>query len=189
MEKKFYFTPVQAEPIFKGLYKDKVRDLKGFRLSVVKSGRPYKQRNWGDDREYDTVMSNFGTMPTEGEVEQQLIFGWANVTLQEDGTPPLDWQGDIIKTEELETAAYNYVLNFGIVNRDHEWSTDCGWIVESMMFTKDKMGALGIPEGTVPEGWWLGFYIPDPEVYAKVKDGTYKMFSIEGSARRIPVDQ
>ena len=49
------------------------------------------------------------------------------------------------------------------------------------------MEALGIPEGTVPEGWFVGFYIPDPAVYKKVKDGDYNMFSIEGSARRLSI--
>ena len=94
------------------------------------------------------IMScNFGMTPGKpGEpIEQQLVFGWANVTIQEDGTTPFDWQGDIIATEMLEAAAYNYVLQHGLANQEHEWGTECGWLVESMMFTKDKMSALGIP--------------------------------------------
>ena len=50
------------------------------------------------------------------------------------------------------------------------------------------MLALGIPDGTVPEGWFVGFYIPDPDVYKKVKNGEYNMFSIEGTAMRIPLE-
>jgi hypothetical protein len=46
---------------------------------------------------------------------------------------------------------------------------------------------MGIPEGTVPEGWWVGFKISDKTAYQKVKAGIYKMFSIEGSAQRVPV--
>ena len=46
------------------------------------------------------------------------------------------------------------------------------------------MAAMGIPEGTVPEGLWVGFYIPDDAVDAKVKAGAYNMFSIEGYGQR-----
>lgn len=45
---------------------------------------------------------------------------------------------------------------------------------------------MGIPEGTVPTGWWIGFKVTDDDVWAKVKDGTYPMFSIEGEAVRVP---
>lgn len=194
-EKVLFCKSVELVPQRKGIYKDPMRDIAGFNLlvcseSVDKSGRVYRRRRWGDDSEYDNVMCNFGMTPGKpGEpIEQQLVFGWANVTIQEDGTTPFDWQGDIIATEMLEAAAYNYVLQHGLANQEHEWGTECGWLVESMMFTKDKMSALGIPEGTIPEGWFVGFYIPDPVVYQKVKDGEYNMFSIEGRAVRVPLE-
>jgi len=53
-----------------------------------------------------------------------------------------------------------------------------------MVFTKQKMTAIGIPDETLPEGWWIGFKVTDPDVWDKVKDGTYSMFSIEGEAVR-----
>lgn len=185
--RKFLFRPVSVEPIFKGIYKNPMEDLAGFKLSVDK-GAVNRRRKWGEDEAYDEVMRNFGKFNEEDD-PQQLIFGWANVTVQEDGTAPFDWQGDIIKTEELESAAYNYVLNFGLAGVNHDWSTECGWIVESMMFTKEKMNLMGIPEGTIPEGWWIGFYIPDPAVYKKVIEGEFNMFSIQGTGRRIPLDE
>ena len=48
---------------------------------------------------------------------------------------------------------------------------------------------MGIPPGTLPVGWWIGFQVTDPEVWAKVKDGTYSMFSIEGTAQRVEVPE
>lgn len=186
VEKQFYFRPVGVEPLFKGIYADPVADLAGFKFSVNKSIN--RRRKWGEDDAYDEVMRHFGEFKDPDE-PQQLIFGWANVTVAEDGTPPADWQGDIIPTDDLEEAAYNYVLNFGMAGMNHEWSTECGWIVESMMFTKEKMNLLGIPEGVVPEGWWIGFYIPDPSVYKKVIEGDFNMFSIQGTGRRIPLEQ
>lgn len=199
-EKVLFTKSVDLVPMRKGVYKDIQQDLVGFRLLVqteeveengIKKRVPVRrERKWGEDEEYDRVMRNFGLSGDPGEpVVHQLVFGWANVTVQEDGTTPFDWQGDIIDTEVLEAAAYNFVLNReGGANQEHIWGTDCGWLVESMMFTKDKMAAMGIPEGTVPEGWFVGFYIPDPDVYKKVLDGTYNMFSIEGCAVREQLD-
>ena len=57
-------------------------------------------------------------------------------------------------------------------------------MIESMMFTKEKLLALGLEEDALPEAWWLGFEITDMSVWEKVKDGTYPMFSIEGEAVR-----
>ena len=56
-----------------------------------------------------------------------------------------------------------------------------------MVFTEDKMKAIGIPAGTLPIGWWIGFKVLDEDVWEKVKDGTYPMFSIEGEAERVKV--
>lgn len=197
MDKVLFTKEVVLIPKRRGIYKDIVQDTIGFHLlvendkaGVGKASRPSRRRRWGEDPEYDDVMRNFGMSEgREGEhIEQQLVFGFANVTVQEDGSLPVDWQGDVIETSHLESAAYNFVMSHGLANQEHESSTECGWLVESMMFTKEKMDALGIPEGTVPEGWFVGFYIPDPDVYQKVKNGEFNMFSIEGSGRRIPMD-
>ena len=60
-------------------------------------------------------------------------------------------------------------------------------LVESCVFTPDKLTAMGIPEGTIPLGWWVGFYVDDDEAWEKIKNGTYTMFSIEGRGERDPV--
>lgn len=206
MADKVLFTrSIDIVPVRKGIFKNAIQDTIGFMLLVqsneekevtkadgtVEKQRVHRQRQWGQDPEYDNVMCNFGmSKGADGDdIEQQLVFGWANVTMQEDGTSPFDWDQDTMDTCVLETAAYNYVLKHGIANESHEWGTECGWLVESMMFTKEKMAALGIPEGQIPEGWFVGFYVPDPAVYKKVKSGEYNMFSIQGSARRIPLDE
>lgn len=121
--------------------------------------------------------------------DNQTVFGWANVSVKADGQLPHDWDGDIKTPETLETAAYDYVLKSRVANEQHERNDEVrGHLIESVMFTKEKMKAMGIPEGTVPEAWWVGFHIPDKEVFEKVKKGKYKMFSIEGKATRIPLD-
>lgn len=121
--------------------------------------------------------------------DSHLVFGWANVALEKNGDIPLDWQGDITAPEVLEKAAYNFVLKKRGAGEMHynkkETVNVSGMLVESVMFTKQKMEAMGIPEGMIPEGWWVGFYIPDDEICAKIKAGTYKMFSIQGKAKKL----
>ena len=54
-------------------------------------------------------------------------------------------------------------------------------MVESFMLTPEKAEAMGLPE-TQAAGWWVGYKLADADVFAKVKDGTYSMWSIQGSA-------
>jgi hypothetical protein len=116
--------------------------------------------------------------------EQHLVFGWANVSIDENGDVPLDWQGDITSPQVLEKAAYKYVLKNKGTGEMHQGES-VGYLVESVMMTKQKMASMGIPEGVVPEGWWVGFFVPDDDVVAKIKDGSYKMFSIQGKAKKL----
>lgn len=115
--------------------------------------------------------------------DKMLAFGWANVSVSETGEQIEDYHGDLIDTEVLEKAAYDFVELYREGGEMHERG-DCAVLVESMVFTKQKQTALGIQEGTIPEGWWIGFKVTDPDVWGKVKDGTYSMFSIEGTAIR-----
>lgn len=111
--------------------------------------------------------------------DNQIIFGWANVTIRKDGEQIKDSDEHLMDTEDLEMAAYAFNLSYRELGESHMLKNK-GHLVESMMFTKEKMKALNIPEGTIPEGLWVGFYVPDKDLYMKVKKGDYKMFSIEG---------
>ena len=121
--------------------------------------------------------------------DKRLIFGWANVAITLDGVQVVDHQKDMIDPEDLEEAVYDYVLNFRDGGEEHIPNLrKKARMVESCMFTKEKMKAMGIPEGIVPEGWWIGFYVDDDDAWEKVKDGTYQMFSIEGNGIREEVE-
>lgn len=113
------------------------------------------------------------------------VFGWANVSIRKDGTQIEDHQSHRIDTEDLEDAAYDFVLNsYG--SGDMHLSSGKGQLIESMVFTKEKMVNLGIPPNSIPEGWWVGFKL-DPAHAEMVRSGKRTMFSIEGSARLEPV--
>ena len=114
---------------------------------------------------------------------KHLAFGWANVSVKVDGSQEPDLQGDMIDTDVLEEAAYAFVELYREGGEMHERGGVAN-LVESVVFTKEKMAAMGIPEGTVPEGWWIGFHVHDVDVWEKVKSGEYSMFSIEGIANR-----
>lgn len=119
--------------------------------------------------------------------DQQLVFGWASVAKDKDGNRPIEWQGDEIEMYEMEPAVYDFVLDQGITKEMHRVEKAKGQVIESVIFTKEKMAAMGIPEGTVPEGWWVGFKLDNKETFQKVKSGEYKMFSIEGTGTRSPI--
>lgn len=122
--------------------------------------------------------------------EHRLVFGWASVSITVEGEQLEDRQQDMIDPEDLEEAAYEYVLNFRDAGEEHvPTMRKKGRLVESCVFTKEKQKAMGIPEGILPVGWWIGFKIEDDGAWQRVKDGTYQMFSIEGRASREPVEQ
>lgn len=122
--------------------------------------------------------------------DKRLVFGWASISITVEGEQLEDRQKDMIDPEDLEEAAYEYVLNFRDTGEEHvSTMRKKGKLVESCVFTAEKQKAIGIPEGTLPIGWWIGFKIEDDAAWERVKNGTYKMFSIEGKANRVPVEK
>lgn len=117
----------------------------------------------------------------KAQPDQQLIFGWASV-IEKDGVPIVDKQDDIILIEDLEKAAYDFVIhsrNHGDMHR----SVHKAKMIESMVFTKEKQDALNIDLGQI--GWWVGFHVEDAQLWKDHKDGKRPEFSIGGAA--IPV--
>lgn len=137
------------------------------------------------EKSMDVLKGRFRIMKSDDE--KMLAFGWASVSMRVDGQLIEDWQKDIVEPEELENAAYEYVLLYREGGEMHERG-GAAILIESVVFTEEKMLAMGIPAGTLPVGWWIGFKVTDPDVWEKVKDGTYLMFSIEGEAERVEVE-
>lgn len=122
--------------------------------------------------------------------DKRLVFGWASISITAGGEQLEDLQHDLINPEDLEEAVYEYVLNFRDTGEEHRpHLRKKGKLVESCVFTVEKQKAMGLPEGILPVGWWIGFKIEDDEAWEKVKNGTYRMFSIEGKAQRVPVEK
>lgn len=138
-----------------------------------------------DEGQDDVGKNNAGwSIPfkvSKSDGDQGLIFGWASV-VEKDGALIIDKQGDAILPEDLEKAAYDFVLNARNHGEMHSL-IGTGKCVESMMFTKEKQAALGIDLKKV--GWWVGFQVTDPQTKAAIKRGELPEFSIGGSGRRV----
>ena len=120
--------------------------------------------------------------------DKRLVFGWASIAI-ENGEQLEDMQHDMIDPDDLEEAAYEYVLKFRDTGEEHMADLrKKGKLVESCVFTEEKQQAMGLAPGTLPVGWWIGFYIEDDDAWERIKNGTYRMFSIEGKAERVPID-
>jgi hypothetical protein len=124
-------------------------------------------------------------------VEKQNVFGWASVGYLPDNgryREYTDWQGDVLKSvEDIEDAAYDFTLNGRDQGTEHIGKGGKGTLIESFVSTPEKWKAMGIPSGVLPIAWWTGFHIDDPMAWDGVKKGKYKMFSVQGTGRRIPL--
>lgn len=120
--------------------------------------------------------------------EQQIVFGWAYVSHMPDGTQVFDFSGDFIEDPGvIEKAAYQYVMDSRSGDVMHNGKV-VATLVESMVFTPDKVEKMGLPEGTCPTGWWIGMKVLDRTVWADVKKGRWKAFSIGGTGVRVDVE-
>ena len=117
---------------------------------------------------------------------QQFAFGWAMFSQDANGNEVWDLQDDSIDPFELENLAYDYVLWYRDAGELHI-NSGRGTLIESVVTTKEKQRIWGVPDGVMPVGWWVGFYVSDLNVWQKVLDGTYRAFSIEGNAERVEV--
>jgi len=121
---------------------------------------------------------------TKIDDDKRLVFGWASIIKDVDGRVLLDRQDDYIDDEEeLEKAAYTYVLHSRDGGEMHV-RKGVSTMVESVVLSKEKQAALGIPEGVVPVGWWIGFRVNDDRVWDQVKKGDYMGFSVHGTGQR-----
>ena len=116
--------------------------------------------------------------------DKHLVFGWASIIKDVDGKILLDRQNDYIDSEEeLEKAAYDYVLKSRDGGEMHI-RRGVSKMVESVVLTEEKQRMLGIPAGSTPTGWWIGFKVNDDRVWEQVKKGEYAGFSVHGTGRR-----
>jgi Putative phage serine protease XkdF len=120
------------------------------------------------------------------DVDKRLVGGWAYVAKRRDGSQVIDWSGDVVSDAgNLEDAAYQFVEKSRNGDVDHS-RVPVATLVESMVFTPDKLEKIGVPEGVLPAaGWWTTFRVNDEATWQRVKRGELKAFSVGGKGQRI----
>ncbi|MDD5034118.1 MAG: XkdF-like putative serine protease domain-containing protein [Methylococcaceae bacterium] len=123
------------------------------------------------------------------DAAKRLVFGWASLSVNSEGEQVTDLQKDLIDPEELESAAYDFVLHSREAGEMHEGEADKGILIESFMVDSGKLEKMGLVGYATPQvGWWLGFKVSE-DTFKKVQDGKLRMFSIQGSAQRVPIEE
>lgn len=116
--------------------------------------------------------------------EKQLVFGWASVSKLANGEVVVDKQGDVLDNlDDVERVAYDFVIESRDGGEMHV-RKGVSTLVESFVSTPEKREKMGIPEGVIPDGWWVGFKVQNPQVWEAVKKGKYRMFSVHGTGMR-----
>jgi Putative phage serine protease XkdF len=161
--------------------------LKKLPNKVTSTNEVEKSAGASRDTEIDVVWEGDFA---KADVDKQQIFGWASV-VEVDGQPVVDLQGDRISPDEMEKAGYEYVMKSrkgGDMHLRDDWQpVQKSEMIESFIVTPEKRDAMGLPD-SVPSGWWVGFQVQDPDVWAKVKSGERTGFSIHGHGRRALAD-
>lgn len=121
------------------------------------------------------------------DTDKRQVFGWASV-VEVNGEPVVDLQGDYISADEIEKAAYNYVVKSrkggDMHSRAGEDPLHVSDMIESFMVTPEKIAKMGLPEGSLPIGWWVGYQVNDDATWGLVKAGKRTGFSIHGKGKR-----
>lgn len=119
---------------------------------------------------------------------KRQVFGFAMVT-HIDGEPVVDRQGDYTPLEEIEKAAYTYVIESrkggDMHTRDGDKPLHTSDLVESFVITPEKLQQMGLEENALPHGWWVGFKVNDDKQWLDVVEKRRTGFSIHGSGRRV----
>ena len=118
--------------------------------------------------------------------EQRRVYGWAMLSRTKSGKPVVDLQGDIVEPQDLEDAAANFLREARVGGEMHKGSAHSD-LIASLVTTPEIVKALGLPEGQLPVGWFVGFEVL-AELFSRVKQGSRLAFSIEGEAETEPVE-
>jgi hypothetical protein len=118
------------------------------------------------------------------DTDHRLVFGWAYISRTPSGEVVIDKQGDFIDNDwELEKAAYDFVVDSrsgDVLHNQKKVAT----LVESVVFTPEKLEKMGLDPGTMPTGWWIGMKVEDDEAWKLVKEDRLRMWSVGGRGTR-----
>lgn len=118
--------------------------------------------------------------------EHNLVFGWGYISKTKEGVQSIDHSGDFVTDEnfeDLELAVYAYNLIYRESDIGHT-EKPSGNLIESVVFSKEKMEKMGIPPGILPQGIWVGYHFSNDEDYQMIKAMKKPMLSLFGKVQR-----
>lgn len=131
------------------------------------------------------VWSTAGKDDDEGDVAEEQK-AWAPVLIPNE----TDKQGDVIPSDEIESAAHDFLAEYRQIDTDHDLFDGKGVPIES--WTLKEAQTFTLPDGSesreYPAGtWMMGVQFSD-EAWKRVKEGELTGFSIYGEATQIDVE-
>lgn len=129
------------------------------------------------------------------DLERRLFGGWAYIAHARDGSQVVDHSGDVVDTPEAWTALEDSFIEYALESRsgdlDHqEWGA--ADLVEMAIFSPEKTAALGLPDGSLPQGVYVSFKArvspAGRRLWEGVKNGTIRSLSIVGDGWREPLE-
>ena len=172
------------------LYKDETRAIQTAWAGLKKTG--YNKNEQGAWVKFKKA---YNVPIAKIDEDKRQVFGWANVShvWKRDEISKkysleqvVDSHNDMVDVEELEKCAYRFAKLYREGGEMH-LKGGSATMIESMVFSIEKQQALGIPEGIIPQGWWIGFEVTDDNAWEGIKKGFYKAFSIEGIGIRTKI--
>lgn len=143
------------------------------------SARYWSCRMWSATPVSD-VTKSFKADILKYSEDERLVYGWAYVSTI-NGDISLDHSGEFIRSDQIEKAATNFMLDVRVAKAMHS-GPKVGEVVHSLPLTKSIADALGIQ--TDKEGWVICMKIHDDAVWKRVKSGELSAFSIGGRAKK-----
>lgn len=113
-----------------------------------------------------------------------VVYGFVTV-YEENGSPVIDRQGDVIDEVEVRKMAHRYISEARVAKVMHG-GRQVGEVVESIVLTRDIQKALGIDLGKA--GWFIGMKLNDEAIKSAVRKGDLRAFSIGGKGIRRPIE-
>jgi cation transport regulator ChaB len=193
--------PTRAQSTWRKIFNNAFAEYNDDVRAIRTAWSGLENAGWGknEEGEWVEVKKSSEQLVTIEKVDtdKRQVFGWANVSHDWDYdtvakslqlVQVCDHQGDMLEENTLEDAAYMFAKLYREGGEMH-MKGGSATMIESMVFTIEKQKALGIPEGVVPVGWWIGFEVTDDKAWEAIKSGVYKAFSIEGRGRRERIEE
>lgn len=109
---------------------------------------------------------------TKADDPQKLVYGLVYEPNVEDA------HGDYMDAETIEKAAHGFMENYQNIDKQHDFATEAGKVVESYIAPAD----MTIGENTIVKGTWMLVTKATDEMWEAIQKGEFTGYSLAGTA-------